>query len=193
MIIGSRFYSEKEEAGKALLEACQFKQGTDREEIGSYRGFDMELSFNVVRQEFEITLHDEMRHRTSLGKDARGNITRLDNTIASISERLETAELKLSELQTQQESAREESRKPFAHEAELREKSARLAELDSLLNMDEPDRQIAGDVSDEDICADTSSEISEGSERPSVLSGLKEYGDKNYRSKQAQKRPCEVL
>ena len=96
---------------------------TDREEIGSYRGFDMELSFNVVRQEFEITLHDEMRHRTALGKDARGNITRLDNTIASIPERLENAENKLSELQAQQESAREESRKPFAQEAELSRKT----------------------------------------------------------------------
>ena len=127
----------------------------------------------LMKCQFEITLHDEMRHRTALGKDVRGNITRLDNTIASIPERLENAENKLSELQTQQESAREESRKPFAQEAELREKSARLAELDALLNMDEPDHQVLGGVAEDATyaAADPANE-----EKSSVFNDLEKYG-----------------
>ena len=127
----------------------------------------------LMKCQFEITLHDEMRHRTALGKDVRGNITRLDNTIASLPERLENAENKLSELQTQQESAREESRKPFAQEAELREKSARLAELDALLNMDEPDHQVLGEVAEDATYAavDPANE-----EKSSVFNDLEKYG-----------------
>ena len=111
-----------------------------------YRGFKMELSFDSFQKEYQVLLKGEMTHRVPIGTSAAGNIQRLDNALAGIPARLEKAEQQLDNLSSQQEAAQAELGKPFPQEAELAEKSARLAELDALLNMDDrgnddPDRE----------------------------------------------------
>ena len=130
----------------------------EKPSVGSYRGFQMELSFDSFRNEFDVTLKGAVSHRVALGTDARGNITRLDNALAGIPERLERANEQLNNLYNQQEAAKAEVGKPFPQEAELTAKSQRLAELDAALNMEES--------------AEKRDERSE-SERPSVLADLK--------------------
>ena len=114
--------------------------------LGSYRGFKMELSYDSFQKEYQVLLKGEMTHRVPIGTSAAGNIQRLDNALAGIPARLEKAEQQLDNLRSQQEAAQAELGKPFPQEAELAEKSARLAELDALLNMDDrgnddPDRE----------------------------------------------------
>lgn len=105
--------------------------------LGSYRGFKMELAFDSFQKEYQVLLKGEMTHRVPIGTSAAGNIQRLDNALAGIPARLEKAEQQLDNLRSQQEAAQAELGKPFPQEAELAEKSARLAELDALLNMDD--------------------------------------------------------
>lgn len=114
--------------------------------LGSYRGFKMELTFDSFQKEYQVLLKGEMTHRVPIGTSAAGNIQRLDNALAGIPARLEKAEQQLDNLRSQQEAAQAELGKTFPQEAELAEKSARLAELDALLNMDDrgnddPDRE----------------------------------------------------
>ncbi|MDO4647900.1 MAG: SNF2-related protein [Eubacteriales bacterium] len=156
-------YTEKADAGEAILSACKGFQNMDSVPIGSYRGFLMELSFDSFSKEFQIALKGEMTHRVSIGTSAAGNLTRLDNALAGIPQRLEKAEQRLDNLYQQQEAAKVEVGKPFPQEAELAEKAARLSELDALLNMDE---------------RDVSPELSEGEEKPSVLADLKNRSEK---------------
>lgn len=158
MEIKGKQYSDKAEAGEVILAVCKEMKGTEPVHIGSYRGFQMELSFDGFHQEFNLTLKDAMSHRVALGTDARGNITRMDNALSGLSDRLEMAKEQLANLKNQQEAAKAELGKPFPQEAELSEKSLRLAELDAALNMDD------------------SAEAKEGSieaDRPSVLADLK--------------------
>ncbi len=126
-------YTEKEDAGDAILAACKGFQSMESVPLGSYRGFQMELSFDSFSKEFQVALKGEMTHRVSIGTSAAGNMTRLDNALAGIDQRLEKAEQKLETLYQQQETAKAEVGKPFPQEAELAEKSARLSELDALL------------------------------------------------------------
>ena len=170
----------------------------DNKEIGEYRGFGMELSFNLFYQQYEIVLHDRMRHRTTLGSDARGNITRLDNTLASIPDNLEKAKAKLSDLESQRDSAKEEIKKPFREEETLKQKSARLAELDALLNMEGPSVPPEEDISAGNESAIPGyvaepSETKDNGARSSVLAELKGYGTLS-RSSLSHPKPCvEVL
>ena len=198
MRIGNNFYDKKEDAGQALLNACKSWEGKDNKEIGEYRGFGMELSFNLFYQQYEIVLHDRMRHRTTLGSDARGNITRLDNTLASIPDNLEKAKAKLSDLESQRDSAKEEIKKPFREEETLKQKSARLAELDALLNMEGPSVPPEEDISAGNESAIPGyvaepSETKDNGARSSVLAELKGYGTLS-RSSPSHPKPCvEVL
>ena len=142
---GTRF-TEKAEAGEAILAACKANQSLEPVPLGSYRGFKMELAFDSFQKEYQVLLKGEMTHRVPIGTSAAGNIQRLDNALAGIPARLEKAEQQLDNLSSQQEAAQAELGKPFPQEAELAEKSARLAELDALLNMDDrgnddPDRE----------------------------------------------------
>ena len=166
MEIGGRHYAEKAEAGEAILALCKETKSTEGIPIGSYRGFQMELSYDAFEQQFQITLKGEMRHRVSLGLDARGNLTRLDNALAGIPARLERGQEQLETLQNQQAAAQVELTKPFPQEAELAEKSARLAELDAALSMDNELSQEGAEVEEE-------IEGTDKSERPSVLEDLK--------------------
>ena len=158
MEIMGKAYTEKADAGEILLAACKDTKSADPVPLGSYRGFQMELSFDSFRNEFDVTLKGAVSHRVALGTDARGNITRLDNALAGILERLERANEQLNNLYNQQEAAKAEVGKPFPQEAELTAKSQRLAELDAALNMEDS--------------AENRDERSE-SERPSVLADLK--------------------
>ena len=161
MEIGGRHISEKKEAGAMLIEACKQFKGDSAKEIGSYRGFRMELSFDAFDRAYKVAIKGEMHHGVTLGADAFGNITRLDNAIAGIEKRLEAAKAQLDALQNDQENAKAEVGKPFPQEEELRVKSARLSELDTLLNMDEHGAEpIAGE------------EYAE--EKPSVLESLRQ-------------------
>ena len=152
--------TDKENAGAALLDACKEVKGSDPVSVGSYRGFAMSVSFDAFRQEYMLLLKGEMTHRTALGTDPRGNLTRIDNALAQMPQRLEAVKNQLDNLYQQQAAAKAEVGKPFPQEQELRDKSARLAELDVLLNIDGHKRPAP-----EAVVAKSS--------RPSVLEGLK--------------------
>lgn len=137
MEIMGKAYTEKADAGEILLAACKDTKSADPVPLGSYRGFQMELSFDSFWNEFDVTLKGAVSHRVALGTDARGNITRLDNALAGIPERLERANEQLNNLYNQQEAAKAEVGKPFPQEAELTAKSQRLAELDAALNTED--------------------------------------------------------
>jgi N12 class adenine-specific DNA methylase len=133
--------TDKENAGAALLDACKEVKGRDPVPVGSYRGFVMQVSFDAFEKVYNLTLKGEMSHRVELGKDARGNLTRIDNALAQMPERLKSVQSQLDNLYAQVEAAKLEVGKPFPQEAELQEKSARLTELTVQLNMDRPSQQ----------------------------------------------------
>ena len=128
--------TDKENAGAALLDACKEVKSKDPVQIGCYRGFAMFVNFNAFETQYELTLRGEMSHRTALGADPRGNLTRIENALAQMPQRLEAAQAQLDNLYQQQEAAKAESGKPFPYDEELRVKTARLVELDMALNMD---------------------------------------------------------
>ena len=154
--------TDKDNAGAAILEAFKDAKGLEPVPIGSYRGFSMSLTVEDFGKEFILTLKGQMTHRVTLGKDARGNLTRIDNALAAMPERLQTIRDGLDNLNAQMAAARAELGKPFPQEAELREKSARLAELNAELNID--DRTPLERMAETDIARST---------RPSVLEKLK--------------------
>ena len=152
--------TDKENAGAALLDACKEVKGSDPVQIGSYRGFTMSVEFSAWKQEYTLLLKGEMTHRTTLGTDPRGNLTRIDNTLSQMPQRLQSVKAQLDNLYEQQAAAKEESGKPFPYEEELRVKYDRLVELDTLLNMDGKGR-----AQPETVIAKSA--------RPSVLDSLK--------------------
>ena len=135
MEVLGRAFSDKEEAGKAILEAVQTVVDMKSMRIGHYRGFEMSLELGAFGREYILTLRGRMAHFTTLGSDPRGNIQRIDNTLGSMESRLKTVQDQIATLQKEQEATKEEIAKPFAQEDELREKSARLIELDTLLDI----------------------------------------------------------
>ena len=160
-IKGMRF-EDKLAAGERLLLACNEMSTAETVTLGSYRGFGLDLRFDTFRNEYQAVLRGATSHFVSLGTDARGNLTRLDNVLDSFPDRIARAESQLQTLYQQRDAAQVEVEKPFPKEAELAEKSARLAELDTLLNMEgrpEPERE--------------EPETEQGERRPSVLAGLK--------------------
>ena len=156
--------TDKDNAGAALLEAFKDVRGMEPVSIGTYRGFQMSLTLEDFGKDYVLTLKGQMTHRVTLGKDARGNLTRIDNVLNAMPDRLQNVRNTLDATITQMEAAKSELGKPFPQEEELRVKSARLAELNAELNIDErtPTEQLADD-----------SAISAKTERPSVLARLK--------------------
>ena len=152
--------TDKENAGAALLDACKEVKGSEPVQIGSYRGFTMSVEFSAWKQEYTLLLKGQMTHRASLGTDPRGNLTRIDNALAQMSQRLDATKAQLDNLYQQQAAAKEEVGKPFPYEDDLRVKSARLVELDTLLNLDGRGRS-----QPESVIAKSA--------RPSVLDSLK--------------------
>ena len=142
-------YTEKAQAGKALLDACSQMESTEPVSVGSYRGFEMELSYEAFSKEYQVSLKGALSHRVSLGTDVFGNITRLDNALNGLEQFLESYRGALERTKEQMETAKTEAEKPFPREGELREKSQRLAELTKLLKLDEKDRELLDSVPDE--------------------------------------------
>ena len=130
-------YTEKADAGKAIIGACHLIQNEGPKEIGSYRGFKMELSYSILASEFRIDLKGALSHGVALGSDIHGNIIRIDNVLSSLGNKCEMVKQTLESTIQQRENAKVELGKPFAMEEELKEKNKRLAELNALLNLDE--------------------------------------------------------
>ena len=162
MSIKGMHFDDKLAAGERLLLACKELPTAETVTLGSYRGFGLDLRFDTFRNEYQAVLRGATSHFVPLGTDARGNLTRLDNVLDSFPDRIARAENQLQTLYQQRDAAQVEVEKPFPKEVELAEKSARLAELDTLLNMEgrpEPERE--------------KPEVEQGERRPSVLAGLK--------------------
>ena len=143
LTVGCSVYSKKKEAGQALIDACRKLPKTETKQIGSYRGFDLELSFNSITQEFVANLRGSAGHSAFLGNDPLGNIIRLDNALEHIPNRIEKASGELQNLKDQQTAAKAELQKPFLKEEELRSKSARLAQLNIELDMNSKQSDIS--------------------------------------------------
>ena len=160
MEIQGKQIMDKERAGAMVIEACKEAVSGKSMPLGGYRGFAMSLEYEPFAQHVMLTLKGEMSHRVELGTDPRGNLTRIENGLAGIHQRMERAQAQLDNLRQQMQAAKAEAGKPFPQEAELREKSARLAELDASLNIDKGSK-----IEKEEQVAKKS--------RPSVLEQLK--------------------
>ena len=167
MTIKGMVYDDKKAAGERLLLARQEMPNADMMLLGTYRGFELNIRFDSFKNEHQAVLRAELSYPVSLGDDSRGNITRLDNAIDNFADRIADAENALQNLEQQKQAAEVEVAKPFAQEEELAEKSARLAELNALLNIDR-DRSSSQDASEE------TEETETPATRPSVLAALGE-------------------
>ena len=149
MEVEGKHYAEKEDAGKAIIDVCTKMTGSDAVLLGQYRGFSMVLAYDGMSNEYRITLKGTLSHTVTLGADVFGNITRLDNALENLAGNLDAERAKLEEAKVQLENARTELATPFAREDELTEKTARLKELNILLNMDEKDKTLIDEAPDE--------------------------------------------
>ena len=143
------FYTEKAEAGKAIIEACKEMNSPDPVPLGAYRGFTTELLFDTVERQYVVRLKGETSRNVPLGEDIHGNITHIDNGIERFEEMLKGAENDLENTEKQFETAKAEAEKPFSKEEELKSKMARLDELNILLNLDKNENEIVGGEPDE--------------------------------------------
>ena len=143
-------HADKKEAGAALLAMCQTMLSPEATQIGSYRGLTLELSFDTFAREYRLTMIGQLRHTVTLGTDVFGNLQRMDNALEGLPIKEQACREQLSNLQTQLETAKAEVQKPFPREAELNTKTARLEELNSLLNLDHKEPEIVDAEPDED-------------------------------------------
>jgi len=143
-------HTDKKEAGAALLTMCQTMLSPEATQIGSYRGLTLELAFDTFAREYRLTMIGQLRHTVTLGTDVFGNLQRMDNALEGLPIKEQTCREQLSNLQTQLETAKVEVQKPFPREAELNTKTARLEELNSLLNLDHKEPEIVDAEPDED-------------------------------------------
>ncbi len=151
MTIDGFGYFEKEKAGNALIERCKKMTSEEPVNIGDYRGFSMELSFDSFQKQFYVSLKNELSHKVELGTDVFGNIQRIDNAIDGLEKRLEISKEELANTNTQFETAKAEAKRPFPQEAELQEKTKRLAAVEVLLKMDKKDDNVIDtEISDDD-------------------------------------------
>ena len=168
MVIKGVTYDEKKTAGERLVLACSELPNAEEKVIGSYRGFELSLRFDTFRSEYQAILKGQRKYTVPLGTDPLGNIIRLDNSLNNFPERINSAENELATLHQQQAAAQIEVEKPFPQEEELAEKSARLAELNAQLDVDEKSHEPEQDEEEQE---DTP-------RRPSVLAALEEKSDK---------------
>ena len=168
MTIKGVTYDEKKTAGERLVLACSELPNAEEKVIGSYRGFELSLRFDTFRSEYQAILKGQRKYTVPLGTDPLGNIIRLDNSLNSFPERITSAENELTTLHQQQAAAQIEVEKPFPQEEELAEKSARLAELNAQLDVDEKSHEPEQDEEEQE----------DAPRRPSVLAALEEKSDK---------------
>ena len=168
MVIKGVAYDEKKTAGERLVLACSELPNAEEKVIGSYRGFELSLRFDAFRTEYQALLKGQRKYTVPLGTDPLGNIIRLDNSLNNFPERITAAENELDTLHQQQAAAQIEVEKPFPQEEELAEKSARLAELNAQLDVDEKSHEPEQDEEEQE----------DAPRRPSVLAALEEKLDK---------------
>ena len=168
MVIKGVTYDEKKTAGERLVLACSELPNAEEKVIGSYRGFELSLRFDAFRTEYQALLKGQRKYTVPLGNDPLGNIIRLDNSLNNFPERITAAENELTTLHQQQAAAQIEVEKPFPQEEELAEKSARLAELNAQLDVDEKSHEPEQDEEEQE----------DAPRRPSVLAALEEKSDK---------------
>mgnify|MGYP000223591164 CR=1 FL=1 len=168
MTIKGVTYDEKKTAGERLVLACSELPNAEEKVIGSYRGFELSLRFDTFRSEYQAILKGQRRYPVALGTDPLGNIIRLDNSLNNFPERITSAENELTTLHQQEAAAQIEVEKPFPQEEELAEKSARLAELNAQLDVDEKSHEPEQDEEEQE----------DAPRRPSVLAALEEKSDK---------------
>lgn len=150
MVIKDFTYTERTAAGAALLDACKGMTSPDLQEVGSYRGFSLWLSFDSFHKEYKVTLRGALGHTVTLGADASGNMSRINNALSDLPAKLEHAREQLATLRQQMETAKEQIAAPFEKEQELQTKAGRLAELNALLNMDKRENEAVDSVPDEE-------------------------------------------
>lgn len=148
--IEGKVYTDKDEAGMAILDVCAKMTGADAVHLGEYRGFSATVSYQAIASEYRMSLKGALSHSAVLGTDIYGNFTRMDNVLEALPKRLEQEQASLAELTHQLENAKAELETPFSRDAELAEKEARLKELNILLNMDEKDDALIDDAPDVD-------------------------------------------
>lgn len=151
IIIDGKTIMDKETAGKAILDVCTKMTDSDAVALGEYRGFSLAVTYNGVSNEYRMTMRGTLTHTITLGADVFGNITRMDNALDSLATKQAVVRNELSDTEKQFASAKEEMDSPFAREEELAQKSARLKELNILLNMDQKDRSIMDDGPEENV------------------------------------------
>ena len=151
MVIEDQTYTEKKAAGSAILEACYNMASPDAIPLGQYRGFELELYFETFSKEYRLTMKGALSHTVSLGTDIFGNIQRMDNLLEGFEDQMHNAEAKMENVRVQLENAKAELDKPFAHEEELKTKSARLAELNAMLDMDKQENEIVDNDREDEI------------------------------------------
>lgn len=152
MVVKGMHFDKKDEAGGAILNACKAMKTSDAVPLGEYRGFNLELSFDTFKRTYIVIVKGKTSKEVELGTDANGIITRIDNGIDKFSDTLEYCKKELENTEKQLETAKIEVEKPFAQEEELKTKSARLAEVNAMLNTDKPDNEIiADDVGDGEV------------------------------------------
>lgn len=144
-------YTDKSEGGRAILDACKSMDSPEPIQLGNYRGFELELSFDTIERQYKMTIRGALSYSINLGADAHGNLTRMDNVLECFPDRLSTAEQSLENSRQQMINAKAELERSFSQEDELKMKSARLAELDALLNLEEKDVEIVDEEPDEAI------------------------------------------
>ena len=144
-------YTEKAKAGEAILEACKLMTSPEPQELGRYMGFPMLFSFDSFNKKYQITLRGTLSHSAAMGTDIHGNITRLNNMLAEIPKKLEYCREQLKTFRQQMETAKEQVNIPFEKEQELQSKSARLSELNILLNMDKHENEVMDSEPDKDM------------------------------------------
>ena len=149
MTLAGVTYAEKKEAGAALLSLCQNMLSPEATQVGSYRGLTLELSFDSFAQEYKLAMIGQLRHVVTLGTDVFGNIQRMDNALDTLSVKEQVCRERLSDLQAQLETAKVEVQKPFPREEELKAKTARLEELNALLNLDKREPEVVDAEPDE--------------------------------------------
>ena len=151
IVIDGKTITDKETAGKAILDVCTKMTGSDAVAMGEYRGFSLAVTYNGTSNEYRMSMRGTLTHTITLGADVFGNITRMDNMLDSLATKQTVAREELADTEKQLASAREEMDSPFANEDELAQKSARLKELNILLNMDQKDRSIMDDGPEEEV------------------------------------------
>ena len=187
MVIGGKEFTDRKEAGTALIAACAgLKAVNTNGKVGEYQGFSLTASFDSFYQTYQLTIKRQCSYTVEIGKDALGNIQRITNALSGIERKLTESEQKLENLQKQLATAQEEVKKPFAQEAELAEKTARLAELNSMLNMDERD---SSDVLGIDEDTDVDIEAAEKSQQAVSYAGRVSDMASREAERTAERRP----